>query len=658
MLDWTSADRRTLLWRIQNHNYAAIAIGLLALALRVVYLQEMERHPFFEVPVAAEKGYCAVAEGAEWAVEVPLYAVWLRVLASVDMSPRVAQAFLGALSCILLSLIGRSVATPAIGNIAALALALYGPAIYFAGVLLPPILAGTSALALLWALLWADQSENRWHFVWPGAVMATTFHLAPFVVLLTPVVLWWLWRNGSRAECLAFAAGAVCVTAPSLFVPAIGFERFFAFDLIYGMAHGREYTAALDMYETRDVSSVLAILVWEWGIAFPFGLLLPLALLGLALAGGEVRGRGVVLYYLVSIAFGVLLHMGGTSEMRFVLVPALMLYAVVGMRLIVCLPILRASWIVLGIIAVAVGLNWPLPQAELAARASHDRWLGYAYGKLGMVATAIDAYEKATSQGIYDRDGYLELAELYTRTGRWQRAVGLYSDVVNGSPEDRESRRALGDLLMGSGRPREALGHYESLAADDDGLLGRLGDARLMAGQTKAALAAYEQLLTARPDSGRVRFQLARVYAAAGDTDEAEVHFDHLLHGEAWRLQAGVEWGEMLGREGDWLGAEEKFAQVLALEPDHVRALLLQGEALYAQARYEDALEPLRRLAEIQSGDWRVHGFLSKSLGQLGRKAEAQQEYERYQMMLHREEIEGRVKAEQKALGQMMKEDL
>ena len=66
----------------------------------------------------------------------------------------------------------------------------------------------------------------------------------------------------------------------------------------------------------------------------------------------------------------------------------------------------------------------------------------------------------------------------------------------------------------------------------------------------------------------------------------------------------------------------------------------------------------MRRLAEIQSGDWRVHGVLSKSLGQLGRKAEAQQEYERYQMMLHREEIEGRVKAEQKALGQMMKEDL
>ena len=166
----------------------------------------------------------------------------------------------------------------------------YGPAIYFAGVLLPPILAGASALALLWALLWAEQSENRWCFVWPGALMGLTFHLAPYVVLFTPVVVWWLWRNGSRAECLAFAAGAVCVTAPSLFVPAIGFERFFAFDLIYGMAHGREYTAALDMYETRDVSSVLAILVWEWGIAFPFGLLLPLALLGGA--SGQIKPGG------------------------------------------------------------------------------------------------------------------------------------------------------------------------------------------------------------------------------------------------------------------------------------------------------------------------------------------------------------------------------
>ena len=644
-------------WRIQKQTCVAVSIGVLALVLRFVYLAEMERHPFFEIPVAGERSYWSAAQSADVASEAPLYSVWLRILASLELSPRIAQASLGALSCIVLSLIGRGVATPGVGNVAALALALYGPAIYYVGVLLPAILACFLGLVLLLALLWAEQSENHWRFAWTGVLMALTLHAAPYSVLFAPVVAWSLWRNGFMACLLALVAGTLCTWALFLAAPAIDFQRFLSFDLVYLTAHGRETTASLDIYQLRDFSGVLAVLLWKWGIAFPFGLVLPLALLGLVLAWRESRGRSIVMHYIIALGIGILC-VGGTSEMRFVLVPALTLYAVVGLSLVMRLQVARAKWLLLAVVVVAVCLNLPVPQADRVAQISHYRWLGYAYEKLGMVATSIDAYEKAISGDAYDRDVYLELASIYAETAKWQRAIGIYNAIINRSPEDIESRCALGDLLMASGRPQEALVHYELLADGDQDMLGRLGDAQLLMGQMKGALAAYEKSLIMNPDSSRVRFQMARVYAATGDKDAAAMHFGRLMAEHAWRLQAGLEWGEMLGRMGDWVEAEEKFSQILALEPDHHRALLLQGEALYAQARYGAALVPLQRLVGIRSDDWRVYGFLSKSLGRLGRETEAQRAYERYQSLLRREQVDSRVKAEQKALGQMMKEDI
>ena len=77
MPDWISGDRGILPWRILKQNYAVILIGVLALALRLVYLAEMERHPFFEMPVAGERGYLSDAQNADVASEAPLYSVWL-----------------------------------------------------------------------------------------------------------------------------------------------------------------------------------------------------------------------------------------------------------------------------------------------------------------------------------------------------------------------------------------------------------------------------------------------------------------------------------------------------------------------------------------------------------------------------------------------------
>ena len=91
---------------------------------------------------------------------------------------------------------------------------------------------------------------------------------------------------------------------------------------------GDEIGRNQDLYFWRRYTAILSATMWKWGIAFPFGLVGPLALVGLALA---IRQRAcslpllfVVLYSLSVIAFFV------TARYRLPVIPLLLVYAAYG----------------------------------------------------------------------------------------------------------------------------------------------------------------------------------------------------------------------------------------------------------------------------------------------------------------------------------------
>ena len=91
---------------------------------------------------------------------------------------------------------------------------------------------------------------------------------------------------------------------------------------------GDEIGRNQDLYFWRRYAAILSATMWKWGIAFPFGLVGPLALVGLALA---IRHRAfslpllfVVLYALSVIAFFV------TARYRLPVIPLLLVYAAYG----------------------------------------------------------------------------------------------------------------------------------------------------------------------------------------------------------------------------------------------------------------------------------------------------------------------------------------
>ena len=481
-------------------------------------------------------------------------------------------------------------------------------------------------------------------------MLALCLLAAPQVALFAPAVLWWLWIGERRRTCWACALGTACAVALWYFL-GVATNAGGSPDLL---VRGGEHLPALDMYHARGDSAVLAALLWKWGLAFPFGLVVPLALLGVgfSLAARE-RGALLALLYVATGAVGTALY-GAHAETRMVLVPVLLLFAVSGVAQLAQLSWAWRGIAVAGLVLVAALVSASTPAMDRAAQASQQRHLGHAYAKLGMTATAIAAYEQALAAGSTDKDVYWALAALYDASGKPERALGISRAFVVRWPADERGQRALGDRYMAVGRPQEARTIYQQLVAGNgrEALLGRLGDAQLTSGAIDEAVQSYERLLTLSPDSSRVRYQLARAYAAAGRMEDTERTYRQLLDSPTYGVRARLEAAALLHHNGQLAAAESLLSQALALAPDHREGLLLLGEVLLGQGQTSEALALWLRFAELEPSNWRVQGHLSKAYSRLGREAEARDAETRYQRARQRAQLQQRIEVEQKALAE------
>ena len=297
--------------------------------------------------------------------------------------------------------------------------------------MLPPVLAVFLVLSLLAALLWTDRQNDGKAFLGVGLLLALCLLAAPQVALFALAVLWWLWIGGKQRACWACALGTAGAVVLWYFL-GIATSAGGSPDLL---VRGGEHLPALDMYHARGDSAALAILLWKWDLAFPFGLVMPLALLGVGFAlTTRERGALLALLFVATGAVGTALY-GAHAETRMVLVPVLLLFAVSGVGQLAQLSWAWRGIAVAGLVLIAAWVNASTPAMDRAAQASQQRYLGRAYAELGMTATAVAAYEQALTAGSTDKAVYWALAALYDASGKPERALGISRAFVAHWPD-------------------------------------------------------------------------------------------------------------------------------------------------------------------------------------------------------------------------------
>lgn len=210
---------------------APLLLFLAAFLVRALHVLDLAGNPFFAHPVidAAEYDEWARAiragdllssgKGAFW--QPPLYPYLLAalyfLLGQGYLAARLAQAAMGAASCVLLCGIGTRLAGRRAGLAAGAGAALYWPFVFHDGELLSAGLQILLDLALLRLLLRAADAPGRLASWWPvGLALGLGALNRPTSLLLAPAMLAWLWIERARlgrGAALRGAAAALSVVA-------------------------------------------------------------------------------------------------------------------------------------------------------------------------------------------------------------------------------------------------------------------------------------------------------------------------------------------------------------------------------------------------------------------------------------------------------------
>lgn len=224
---------------VRNERLHMLAIVLVALVPRLIYLFQIHAWPFFHYPILDSRtqwkwaGILTQSHGignTEVLAKAPLYAYYLALCRWLFrgeetglFAAHLLQLLTGVATCVLTYRLGRAVFGAAVGLIAGLCLALYSPAIYRDGQLLDTSLATalTAAFTLLFLHALTQPRKGR-AWLKAGLVLGLLGLTRPNLLLLGAVsvalMLLWLRKEiggGKLSRAVAiFAAGVILPILP------------------------------------------------------------------------------------------------------------------------------------------------------------------------------------------------------------------------------------------------------------------------------------------------------------------------------------------------------------------------------------------------------------------------------------------------------------
>ena len=344
--------------------------------------------------------------------------------------------------------------------------------------------------------------------------------------------------------------------APGDFVRLLGYKAFL-------LARGEEIKRNQDVYFARTYSWLMSVLLWKiHHFAFPFGLLGPLAAVGLVLAWRHRLQAGLLLLCTGAYSASLLLFFI-TGRYRLPLVPLLLLFA-------------------------GYALIWLVQQGQ--DRQWRPLGIGVAFVVLlGIVANA----GLRSADPLADAEIHFDLGRVQAQRGQYAAAVRSFGTAVQLDPNYLRARHNLGAALAVMKRYDEAEAVYRQAltqASEDRVLHLNLAALYRATGRYEQAVEHYRRVLATKAEAS-VSLSLGQVYKRMGVTERAQEAFAAALSGEKVRAQAANELGLIEVRQGALERAVDYFAIALKAAPDNHLIAFNLGAAYHDLGQFDKAAE-------------------------------------------------------------------
>ena len=215
---------------------------------------------------------------------------------------------------------------------------------------------------------------------------------------------------------------------------------------------------------------------------------------------------------------------------------------------------------------------------------------------------AVEELDNALKQYPNERSLRLLKASMLGEQGHVDEALRLLKSMLNNTPADGEIYRAMAQI--GSQARR-----FDEAEAD-----------------AQKALS-----LSSKPEDQEFgRFLLGSIYEREKKYELAEQQFQKVLSADPSSAPAANYLGYMLAERGVRLEESVKYIQkALQLEPNNGAYLDSLGWAYFKMNRYDLAVPPLEKAARLVSTDPTIHEHLGHLYLQMGRKRQAEEQWER-----------------------------
>ena len=309
-------------------------------------------------------------------------------------------------------------------------------------------------------------------------------------------------------------------------------------------------------------------LLWVFGWINHFGILTPLAAVGLWLSRSQWRRLWLLYAMTFSLAFSVtIFYVFG--RYRFPVVPLLALFAGAGVVGFVTLYNNRA-WrplvATVGILLIsALYVNWPIYGTTGPGAGGYNN-LSNAFFKQGKVGEAIQMAVRAIKVRPDYGVAHFNLGNLYAGQGKVDLAQHHFEEAIRIYPNYAPARSNLGQLLVERGNLAAGIQYFRRAIELDPTLSEahfNLGLALVKQEQIDEAVSHFQEAARLAPDSAEAHYYLGSVYAALNRYEEAAKSFS-----EAVRIMPA------------FAEAHQSLAQIFSLQEKKQLAIHHYQEAL------------------------------------------------------------------------------
>ncbi len=404
---------------------------------------------------------------------------------------------------------------------------------------------------------------------------------------------------------------------------------------VYLLLSGEEIKRNLDIYYFKKYSYLLNVLIWTWFLAFPSGLIIPLALCGILLAflnKGFARDRfdvWLLLLFLISQAVAILLFFVSTRY-RLVMMPIAIIFAAGSLWQLYDW-IKEKNWrsfTVYGLIFLIFLCFCNIPRIKPKPRDKAENlfYEAQALAASGDYQSAIDKYTSALKFEPYFMMARYNQALAYYHIGKKQLAEAILDKIIEKTPNSFVTHLVIGSAYLDFGQNEKAENLFErvlELNPNSAEAYINLGHIFRIRKDYDKAMEYFQKALKINPRAYKAYNQIGALYFGQNKLSDAEKNFTIAYDINRSYISAINNLATVYAPTGRIEKAEKILKRALILAPDDPDVLLNYGAVMMQEGKVDKALEYFDHAAEVAPDKPEAHHLRGLALMKLHRRAEA-----------------------------------